>query len=188
MAKRDSRALILLAARAEFAECGLGRARVDRIARRARVNKQLIFYYFKSKVGLYQATLDAAADEVASQEVVDGAAPFRETIVAIFDQLCRQPEALALTLRGVHDPVQGEPSLGRVLPQARQRIRDVISTGQGVGLVRDDADPEVLALQVIVLLIGFLALEPAVARLPGAISRDRWAAAIGETFARTLAW
>jgi AcrR family transcriptional regulator len=40
---------ILDAALAEFAEHGLGGARMDRIAERAGVNKRLIYYYFENK-------------------------------------------------------------------------------------------------------------------------------------------
>jgi TetR/AcrR family transcriptional regulator len=43
---------------AEFSSRGYGGARVDIIARRAKVNKQLLYYYFKSKSGLYVATLE----------------------------------------------------------------------------------------------------------------------------------
>ena len=41
-----SQATILAAARDEFAEYGLGGARMDRIAERAGLNKRLIYYYF----------------------------------------------------------------------------------------------------------------------------------------------
>ena len=44
----NTRALrILTAARDEFAKRGFDGARVERIARRARVNKQLVFYYYQ---------------------------------------------------------------------------------------------------------------------------------------------
>jgi AcrR family transcriptional regulator len=45
---------ILAAAAAEFAERGFAGARVDRIARRARVNKAMIYYHFASKQRLYR--------------------------------------------------------------------------------------------------------------------------------------
>ena len=48
---------ILAAAALEFAERGFGGARVDRIARRARVNKAMLYYHFKSKQGLYRTLL-----------------------------------------------------------------------------------------------------------------------------------
>lgn len=56
-ASGDRRQAILEAAIKEFSAKGLSGARVDAIARGARVNKQLIYYYFDSKVGLYEAVL-----------------------------------------------------------------------------------------------------------------------------------
>src|ERR1700728_1875149 len=53
-----SRAAILKAAVAEFAEHGIAGARTDAIARAAHVNKALLYYYFKDKDALYEAVLD----------------------------------------------------------------------------------------------------------------------------------
>src|SRR2546430_14426564 len=55
---RNSSALRLIAAaREEFSRRGFDGARVEQIARRAGVNKQLLFYYFHSKRGLFTAVL-----------------------------------------------------------------------------------------------------------------------------------
>ena len=54
----ESRAAILKAAVTEFAEHGTAGARTDAIARAARVNKALLYYYFKDKDALYEAVLD----------------------------------------------------------------------------------------------------------------------------------
>src|SRR5215472_12726363 len=56
--EKDTRARILQAALQEFAEEGYAGARTDRIAKRARVNIALVFYYFKSKDQLYGAVLE----------------------------------------------------------------------------------------------------------------------------------
>jgi TetR/AcrR family transcriptional regulator len=56
-ANGDRKQAILEAAIAEFSTKGFSGARVDAIARRARSNKQLIYYYFDSKAGLYEAVL-----------------------------------------------------------------------------------------------------------------------------------
>jgi len=63
-----SQATILLAARAEFAEHGLGGARVDRIAERADVNKRLIYYYFGNKDKLFLAVLENAYADIRKAE------------------------------------------------------------------------------------------------------------------------
>jgi TetR/AcrR family transcriptional regulator len=48
---------ILDVAALEFAERGFAGARVDRIARRAKVNKAMLYYHFKSKGHLYRTLL-----------------------------------------------------------------------------------------------------------------------------------
>jgi AcrR family transcriptional regulator len=59
---------ILDAALAEFAEHGLGGARMDRIADRAAVNKRLIYYYFESKESLFLAVLERAYESIRGEE------------------------------------------------------------------------------------------------------------------------
>lgn len=54
----ETRAAILEAAEGIFAEGGLAGARTDAIAAAAGVNKALLYYYFKSKDGLYRAVLE----------------------------------------------------------------------------------------------------------------------------------
>ncbi len=63
-----SREIILLAARDEFAEPGLGGARVDRIADRAGLNKKLISYYFADKDSLFSAVLEEAYRNIREAE------------------------------------------------------------------------------------------------------------------------
>jgi TetR/AcrR family transcriptional regulator len=53
-----TRATILKAALEEFSHEGVAGARTDEIARRAGVNKALLYYYFKDKDGLYAAALE----------------------------------------------------------------------------------------------------------------------------------
>ncbi len=63
-----SQSTILAAARDEFAEHGLGGARMDRIAERAGVNKRLIYYYFADKDRLFQAVLEQAYRHIRDEE------------------------------------------------------------------------------------------------------------------------
>jgi TetR/AcrR family transcriptional regulator len=53
-----TKAAILKAALEEFSHEGVAGARTDEIARRAGVNKALLYYYFKDKEGLYAAALE----------------------------------------------------------------------------------------------------------------------------------
>ena len=58
---------ILRAAIREFSEHGLAGARTDAIAESAKVNKALLYYYFKSKSGLYAAALEEASAAVVER-------------------------------------------------------------------------------------------------------------------------
>ncbi|MFI6309603.1 TetR/AcrR family transcriptional regulator [Nocardia fusca] len=57
-----TRERILDVAVEEFSSKGFGSVRIDSIAARANANKQLIYYYFSSKSGLYDAVLDRLVD------------------------------------------------------------------------------------------------------------------------------
>jgi len=80
----ESRAAILQAAAQEFAEHGIAGARTDAIAREARVNKALLYYYFKDKETLYGAVLDDAFSGLKATvfRVLDGDLPPREKMMA----------------------------------------------------------------------------------------------------------
>ena len=54
---------ILVAATEQFAAKGLAGARVDEIARAARVNKQLVYYYYGGKLELYNQVLGQMVEE-----------------------------------------------------------------------------------------------------------------------------
>lgn len=58
---------ILAAAAVEFAARGYAGARVDRIARRARVNKAMLYYHFGSKQQLYRDLLRSTFAEAAER-------------------------------------------------------------------------------------------------------------------------
>ncbi len=57
-AAERTRNAVLQAAVEEFAERGLAGARVDKIARRAGVNKQALYYHYGNKDALFQAALE----------------------------------------------------------------------------------------------------------------------------------
>jgi len=77
---RDSaatRSAILKAAEQIYADYGLAGARTDAIAAAARVNKALLYYYFKSKEGLYQAAIGDQLREFGeeAQEILTASGP-----------------------------------------------------------------------------------------------------------------
>src|SRR3954470_7691192 len=63
-----TRAAILNAATQEITAKGLTGARVDAIAKRARVNKRMIYHYFGDKDGLYLAVLEATYEAIRAAE------------------------------------------------------------------------------------------------------------------------
>lgn len=167
------------AASDEFARRGFEGARVDQIARRAGVNKQLVFYYYGSKRGLFQAVVGRAAAELEralTELAISPGRPLeriRRALEAQFDYLARRPELVALLSEGGR--AQGAP-----FAPAIKRIVVLLAEGQGRGDVRDDVDPHVAAAQALVLMIGYLRHEGVIAAsAPSLIAdepalRERW--------------
>ena len=62
-----TRKTILRAAIREFSAHGLAGARTDAIAESAKVNKALLYYYYKSKSGLYAAAIEEVSSAVAER-------------------------------------------------------------------------------------------------------------------------
>ncbi len=63
----QTRKNILFAAIREFSAHGFAGARTDAIAESAKVNKALLYYYFKSKQGLYTAAFEEIASAVVER-------------------------------------------------------------------------------------------------------------------------
>src|SRR5271157_6583020 len=93
----ESRASILKAAVAEFAENGIAGARTDAIARAAQVNKALLYYYFKDKDALYEAVLDHVFSGLRERvmPVLESGLPPRQKMLeylgAYFDYIAANP-------------------------------------------------------------------------------------------------
>jgi AcrR family transcriptional regulator len=86
----DSRAKILAAARATFAEVGYGEASLRAIARRAGVDPALVHHYFDGKAALFIEVLQLArdpADVVAEVDRQAGEAGQGRALAAAFLQL-----------------------------------------------------------------------------------------------------
>src|ERR1043165_7817660 len=82
---------ILEAALEEFAAKGFAGARVDTIARRARINKRMLYHYFGDKRGLFREVLrrkiaERQAGGVGTPGGPGGGLPYW------FDLACRDPE------------------------------------------------------------------------------------------------
>lgn len=124
----QSRAAILRAAVQEFAREGLSGARTDAIAQSAKVNKALLYYYFKDKEDLYQAVL----------ERVFGGLADRVNKVLASDLA---PREKILAYAGTHfDYIAGNPLYPRIVFAEMTRMRQGKST-QFVGIARNYFQP-----------------------------------------------
>ncbi len=68
IAEQKTKERILTAAAAEFASKGFDGARVDDIAKRAEVNKALIYYYYKSKEELLELLFTSMSEEILASK------------------------------------------------------------------------------------------------------------------------
>lgn len=169
----NSRALrITAAARQEFATRGFDGARVDEIARRAGVNKQLLFYYYHSKRGLFQAVLAQGTRELERALATDlgpksggSLERIRHALEALFDLLLAHPDLVSLLTQA------GRQDAGSLAP-AIKRLVVLLAEGQGLGQVRDDVDPHMVAAQALVLMVGYLKLESLIAASAPPLSAD----------------
>ncbi|MEU4656351.1 TetR family transcriptional regulator [Streptomyces sp. NPDC023723] len=93
----ETRARLLVAARAEFAESGMSGARVERIARQAGVNKERIYGYFGSKERLFTEVIaEALGDHAGRVGVPDG--DLGEYAGRIYDFHLADPELTRLMM------------------------------------------------------------------------------------------
>ena len=90
-----SRARILAAASGEFAARGFDGAKVDRIAARAKLNKAMLYYHFKSKAALYREILLDMFETVSAavRDAVDPGAAADRQLAAYIGAIARAAES-----------------------------------------------------------------------------------------------
>jgi TetR/AcrR family transcriptional regulator len=139
-----TRERILAAALKEFAAKGFAGARVDVIARRATINKRMLYHYFSDKEGLFKAVLRRKVSErQAWAETLTGDPA--ETLSFWFSAACndmdwvRMLEWEALQHNGkIIDEKERLATVARGLARIRQR--------QAHGLVSSEMDPRQIML------------------------------------------
>jgi len=179
-ADRDRRSALLDAASQEFGNKGFAGSRVAAIARAAGVNKQLIFYYFGSKRGLFDAAVGRERKPGASAVPANApaTAQLRVAVHEVIEWLQGNPPARV----ALFDPASDPASVRQLLSQLERPVAVAVSTGQGLGYFRDSADPDRIARQAVVLCAGWHALHGA------AGPRDAWVDGVVDTLLRSLAW
>ena len=171
----ESRAAILKAAINEFSEHGIAGARTDAIAGAARVNKALLYYYFKDKEAIYQAVLDQVFSGLRDTVVptLDGNLPPRQKVLnylgAYFDYIetnpCFPRVVQGEWIRGRHRPrrtdeARREELLPAYLSEARRSIEEGVAAGEFRPI-----DPAQFIPSMVAVIIFYFSAAPVIKTL-----------------------
>ena len=160
-----SQATILAAARGEFAEFGLGGARMDRIAERAGLNKRLIYYYFDDKEQLFRAVLEQAYHDIREEErklnLLDlkPADAVRKLVEFTWNYYLDHPEFLTLLNsanlhRGRH--LVGSEKARQMNSPLVEMLGEILERGRRDGSLRGGIDPVQLYVSIAGLAYFYL--------------------------------
>jgi AcrR family transcriptional regulator len=168
---------ILEAARQEFAQLGLGGARVDAIAARAKANKRMIYHYFGNKEQLFTAVLDAAytdirmAERALELEKLDPIEAIVRLVRFTWDYYLKHPEFLTfVNSENLHKARHLKHSVAiRALSRTFvEMMRELLERGAAAGVFRPDIDP--VQLNITIAAVGYYYLTN---RFTGAVVFER---------------
>jgi TetR/AcrR family transcriptional regulator len=173
----QSRAAILQAAVREFSREGVAGARTDAIARAAKVNKALLYYYFKDKEALYGAVLDQVFGGLIEcvVEVLSRDLPPREKILAYagahFDYVASHPLYPRIVQGEMMGAGRGRAThLERIVKKYFRplfgRVADVLKKGQIKGEFRP-VDPIHFIPSMIAVIVFYFTSAPAIRLMSG---------------------
>jgi TetR/AcrR family transcriptional regulator len=171
-----TRRKLLVAARREFAASGLAGARVDLIAARAGVNKQLVYHYFGDKDALYLAVLEWVYEEICEQERrlnLEGLPPeqaIRKLIEASFDHLAAHPDFIVLLNdenRGGARHVRGSKRLEAMHSPLVSMVSQILKQGTRNRTFRRGIDPVQLYISIAGLSYFFFSNTPTLSAIFG---------------------
>jgi AcrR family transcriptional regulator len=152
-AQRDperTRASILAAATKEFAENGIGGARVDAIAERAGTNKRMLYHYFGDKEQLYLAVLEEAyvgirtAEKSVNLSDLEPEQGIAELAMFTWRYFLEHPEFLSLLgTENLHRArwLRQSTRLKELHSHFIGKLSDLLDRGKAKGLFRTDIDP-----------------------------------------------
>jgi AcrR family transcriptional regulator len=160
-----SQATILAAARDEFAEHGLGGARMDRIAERAGLNKRLIYYYFADKEQLFRAVLEQAYLHIRGEErklnllALKPADAVRRLVEFTWNYYLAHPEFLSLlNSANLHRArhLEGSERLRELNSPLIATLGEILEHGRKEGSFRGGIDPVQLYVSIAGLAYFYL--------------------------------
>jgi TetR/AcrR family transcriptional regulator len=173
----QTRAAILKAALEEFAQEGLAGARIDHIARTARVNKALLYYYFHDKEALYGAALDQVFSELSAKliPVLEQPLDPRQKMLAYagahFDFIAASPIYPRLVQREMMRAGRaGSPHIQRLaeryLRPIQLRLLELFREGAAAGAFRP-VDPNHFIVSVVAMNVFYFSSLPMLRLLTG---------------------
>ncbi|HEY1263536.1 MAG TPA: TetR family transcriptional regulator [Terriglobales bacterium] len=172
----QTRAAILQAAVEEFAQAGMSGARTDAIARAAKVNKALLYYYFHDKEGLYGAALDHVFSQLRGtlQLVLERDLLPRDKIRAYvgahFDFIAGHPAYRSLVQREMMRAGHGSPHMPRIGKNYFQplflKLVELIRSGIASGDFRP-VDPVHFIPSMIALVVFYFTSAPVMKEVAG---------------------
>jgi len=173
----QSRAAILQSAVREFSREGVAGARIDAIARSARVNKALLYYYFKDKEALYSAVLDHVFGGLTT--AVNSAfalkVPPREKVLAYagahFDYVADHPMYPRIVQGEMMNAGRnGSSHLNRIVQQyfrpLTSQLTQVLTEGMTAGEFRA-VDPIQMVPSIIAVIVFYFINAPAMRSMTG---------------------
>jgi len=161
-----TRERILAAALKEFSAKGFAGARVDRIARRARINKRMLYHYFGNKQALYVAVLESSYAAIRTAEhglhlsdrdPIEG---MTDLVLFTWRYYLAHPEFLSLlNTENLHRAkfLKRSARIFELNSPLIERISVLLRRGVEQGVFRDDLDP--LKVYVSIAALGFFYLS-----------------------------
>jgi len=157
MGKADAtKERILDAAMAEFSAYGVAGARVDRIAKTAGCNKNLIYVYFENKETLFTTVLEKHLSRVYS-DMVATPADLAGQAGRVFDFAMANPDLMRLMAWSNLEEQATEPA-GRAAVQNAKVAG--IAAAQADGKVNPDFPADFLLTAVMTLATAYTAVNP----------------------------
>lgn len=172
-----TRRRILQAAKREFARLGLGGARVDRIAERAKANKRMIYHYFGGKEALFTAVVEQAYHDIRAAEralhldAMEPEAALDRLVEFTWTYYLANPEFLTLVnSENLHKArhLKGSRAIRRDHPGFIDVLQRVLERGAAKDVFRPGIDP--VQLNITIAALGYYYLTN---RYTGAIIYDR---------------
>lgn len=183
---------ILTHATSEFAKKGFDGARVDSIALRCKLSKNMLYYYFNSKEGLFVAVLERMYEKLRTQQkdlavrASDPATALEQLVHHTFNALLDNPEAIRLMNeenrhKGRH--IRQSRRMRELYNPLVETIRFILERGSEDGVFRAGIDPAFVYLSLSSLCYHYLSnqytLEVALGvDLGSETSRAQWLAHI----------